>query len=176
MSSLRDSRGQNIGNYVNAFPISQLFTTYGIEYEMEWEELAVPAGQKAYLKWALPADKYCALSTRLVQMDQERGSYKAFTTFVDGTLGDTVPLIKLRLNSPLDSGSVFTKMTGPTGIDQNSKIVSIPLIGSPSQGNTPVQGDLSSDSSYRLYPPGTEILIEFDYQSASASYFQLVGS
>lgn len=174
MSSLRDTRGQDIANFVNAFPVSQLFTSFGIEYEMDWEELAVPASSSVYAVWEVPADKYAALSTRLVQVDEGRANYRAFTSFTDGTEGDELAIIKLRLDSTIDPGSRFVKMTGPTAIDPASKIVDIPLIGVTGGFFTPAQGDLSSESSYRLYPPGTRILIELENQETSTIFFKLV--
>lgn len=174
MSSLRNNRGKVIDDLVTSLPIAQRFTSYGIEYELDWTNEAVPSGSSIYAKWIVPADKYVALNTRLVQMDQERGTYRAFTSFVGGTEGASLPTIKMRLDSTIDSGSVINEFSALTSIDQNSKIVDIPLIGSAGGFFTPSQGDLSSESSYRLYPPGTEILIEFENQSAEATYFKLV--
>lgn len=174
MSSLRDNRGKVIDDLVTSLPIAQRFTSYGIEYELDWTEEAVAAGAKVYTKWVVPAGKYAALTTRIVQMDQERGTYRAFSSFTGGTLGALLTPFKLRLDSTIDSESTINILTAPTTIDQSSKIIDIPLIGSPGQGNVPVNGDLSAESSYRLYPPGTEILIEFENQSAEATYFKLV--
>lgn len=174
MSSLRDSRGQSIANYVNAFPLAQLLTTYGIEYEMDWEELAVPALSSVYAVWEVPAAKYAALFTRLVQVDEGRANYRAFTSFIDGTEGDEIPVINLRLDSTINTDSRFVKMTGPTAIDPASKIVDIPLIGVSGGFFTPAQGDLSSETSYRLYPPGTRILIELENQETSTIYFKVL--
>jgi hypothetical protein len=69
-------------------------------------------------------------------------------------------------------------MDNPTAIDQTSKIVDIPLIGTTGGFFTPSQGDLSRESSYRLYPPGSKILIELENQGipgpSPTIFFKLV--
>ena len=176
MSSLRDNLSLKIPNQANTLALNQLFTLYGVEYEADWEEIAVSPGS-TYVVWEVPQNKYVALTTRLVQIDQGRANYRAFTSFTAGDEDSEIPIIPMRLDTTVTSQSRFVKMNNPTTIDQTSKIVDIPLLGNIGGFFTTSQGDLSQESSYRLYPPGSKILIQLDNQTPGAQssiFFKLV--
>lgn len=177
MSILRENPSLKLPNQATTLPLNQLFTLYGVEYEMDWEESAVNSGP-VYAVWEVPENKYVALTTRLVQIDEGRANYRAFTFFTGGTESDEIPIIPMRLDTTITSESRFVKIGNPTTIDQTSKIVDIPLIGTTGGFFTPSQGDLSRDSSYRLYPPGSKILIQLENQGTAGPsptiFFKLV--
>lgn len=156
--------------------LTQYYTLVGAEFEINWEELAVPAlGGVAYLRLVSPADKYMVLNYRQLVMDQERGFYEAFGTFTfdQGAVGDDVVIQKLRVGSALGSGSVAEKLTAITSLYVTSRNTKQPLFGTAGQGNNIASGDLNSESSIKIIPPNSEFLLRFTNESELASYFSL---
>lgn len=145
----------------------------GAEFTAEWIELAIAAGTKKYLRVILDPDKYTLFNFRALQMDQERGFYRAFTVFTGGAKTGDVNIQKVRPDSPINTGGTIEIISTPATIDLASRIVEIPLFGASGQGNHPITGDLETDDSIRVLPPGGVFLIEFENASAAAAYFRL---
>lgn len=148
-------------------------TLSGAEFTVEWVTLAIPAGTKAYARIINPPTKFILFNFRSLQMDQERGFYRAFTSFTGGTKTGDANIQKVRPDSPVDTEGTFEIITTPDTIDQSSRIVEIPLFGAVGQGNSPTLGDLASDLSIRVLPPAAQFLIEFENASVADTYFRL---
>lgn len=145
----------------------------GAEFTAEWIDTAIAAGAKKYLRVDLASDKYTIFNFRALQMDQERGFYRAFTGFTGGAKTGDVNVQKVRPDSPINPGGTIEIISAPATIVQASRIVEIPLFGAAGQGNHPIVGDLETDDSVRVLPPGGVFLIEFENNSVASTYFRL---
>jgi hypothetical protein len=149
-------------------------TLSGVEYQFTWVDESVAAGSSVYIQVVTHPTKYTLLNWRQLQMDQERGFYRAYTSYTAGTVGDAISVFKMRADSTIESGATINKMTGPTNIDETSRTILSPLFGAEGQGNVPTTGDLAEDAAVRVIPPNTSFLIQFENDSAAASYFQSI--
>ncbi len=173
MSSLRDNLGKTIPNISVNIPIQQLLTLYGVEFEFDWVEEAVPdTNGLVYVRWQTSPNKYTILNTRQLQSDKERGFYRAYTQFAGGAQTEIIPPRNLRADSTVVSESIVEKYSAPTTINPSSEVIQVPLFGSPGGGPVSATGDINSDFAFRIYAPGTDFILEFENNSDDISYFK----
>lgn len=158
-----------------AFPVTPLEAAailHGVAYEAEWLNTSVAAEAKVYARFTTCPEKYTIFNFRRFKMDQERGFYRAYSEFTGGEVIADIPIRKQRLDSTIEPGLVLETFTTPTGITQSSKIIEVPLFGAEGQGNVPTTGGEVDSEGFRVYPPGSEFLLEFSNDSVAATYFQ----
>lgn len=144
----------------------QILTMMGNEFEFEWYESAVPAGGKVYLKVTSPLNKFTMVNFREVRHDQTKGFYRQYKTFSGGTVSRTITPIKMRGDSTIASAALVQVVTSPT-VNVANAFSSIPLWGAEGVGNRPQGGGLSQQGAFRIIPPGTVTLLEFENNSAN---------
>jgi hypothetical protein len=147
------------------------FTIRGVEFEFEWYEASVAANTgKVWLRFTAPADKYSVINFREVRHDQTRGFYRLYAEgdFSGGTVDRTLDMVKMRPDSPVDTGTTLEVLTGVTA-DPADAFASIPLWGVEGVGNRPQGGGLAGSTAVRVIPPGSVILLEFENNSTNAA-------
>jgi hypothetical protein len=154
-------------------PMALALAMAGSEFTAELIDTVVTAGTSIYAVVTNPPTKYVIFNFRELQMDQERGFYRAFTVFTGGAKIGDVNIQKVRPDSPIPADATMELWSTPDSIDQASRIVEIPLFGAAGQGNSPTQGDLADDQSVRILPPGAKFLVEFENASVADAYFRL---
>lgn len=144
----------------------QVMTMLGAEYEFEWYEPAVPAGEKVYLRVSSPADKYTVVNFREVRHDQTKGFYRQYQTFSGGVVSRSITPVKMRGDSTVASQASVQVVTGPT-VNVANAFSSIPLWGAEGVGNRPQGGGLSQQGAFRVIQPGSVVLLEFENNSTN---------
>ena len=144
----------------------------------------VPAGGKRYSEFTSPSDSYFALSFRKVITNKERVFYRVYTDYPAVTLGAPIRIGNLKAGSNTFTGSSFN-FVNETVIDLSgaTRVTNVPVFGATRVTNVPVfgvvnagnraNGSLDADTVFRLIPPNTSFLLEFDNQSVEASYAQV---
>lgn len=148
------------------FDAQSALTMLGAEYEFEWYEEAVAAAGKVYLKITTAPNKFTLVNFREIRFDQVRGFYRQYRTFSGGTVTRTITPVKMRGDSPVNSGATIQVVTSPT-VNTADAFSAIPLWGSEGVGNRPQGGGLSQQGAFRVIPPNTQILIEFENNSTN---------
>lgn len=147
-----------------------ILTYAGIEFEATWKVPVVAPAAKVYVRVTTAAEKYTILNERHIVMDQERGFYRAYSSFVGGAhISDIIPT-KIRLDLAVAPSGVFEDWSAPTSIDAASLIHEEPLFGVEGQGNRAGQGGRSEERALRILPPGAVALLEFENNSVAAAY------
>lgn len=141
-------------------------TFMGNEYEMEWAETSVANAEKRYLKITTHPTKFTLVNFREVRMDQARAYYRQYLGSSGGTVSRTITPVNMRGDSPVSSGMTAQVVTTPV---LGTAFSSIPLWGSEGVGNRPQAGGLSTTGQFRVIPPNTIILLEFENQSTNAA-------
>lgn len=152
----------------SAFDSQTAMTMLGAEFEFEWYEPSVPAGGKVYLKVTSPPNKYTLVNFREIRFDQTKGMYRQYRTFSGGTVSRTITPVKMRGDSNVASEATIQVVTGPT-VNEANAFSAIPLWGAEGVGNRPQGGGLSQQGSFRVIPPGTVTLLEFENNSTNAA-------
>lgn len=151
--------------------INLALTSAGVEFDFEWIEPAIPAGQSAYLRITNTGDKYVIVNFRELQTDQERVFFRIYTSVTASTdNGDPLTVNNRRGDATTQSVTTVQPVTGPT-FDATSRILNKPIFGTPNTGNQPRTGDLRGASGVRVLPPGFDVLLEAENQSDNAVYF-----
>lgn len=146
----------------------QAMTMLGSEFEFEWYEPAVPSGGKVYLRVTSPVNKYTLVNFREVRHDQTKGFYRQYKIFSGGTVTRTITPVKMRADAAENSAAVIQVLTGPT-VNVSNAFSSIPLWGAEGVGNRPQGGGLSQQGAFRVIPPGSIILLEFENNSTNSA-------
>lgn len=142
----------------------------GLAHYIEYEQLSIPAAGKTYAEFTCPADKYIAIFYREVATNQEKLFYRVFSSYSTPTVGAAIPIKALRTDNPFPTSSTVNIVTGTTPV-QSSRVTNVPVFGVIDVGNR-VSGDTESDSLFRLLAPGQKFLIEWENNSAAATYCQ----
>lgn len=148
------------------FDAQSALTMLGAEYEFEWYEAAVPAAGKIYLKITTPPNKFTLVNFREIRFDQTRGFYRQYRVFSGGTVARTIIPTKMRGDSAANSGATLEVLTAPT-VNVADAFSAIPLWGSEGIGNRQQGGGLSQIGAFRVIPPNTQILLEFENNSTN---------
>lgn len=133
----------------------------------------VPAGAKRYAEFTSPSNSYFALSFREVITNKERVFYRVYTNYPAVTLGASIRIGNLKAGSSITAGSSFN-FVNETVIDLSgaTRVTNVPVFGAVNAGNR-ATGSLDADTVFRLIPPNTSFLLEFDNQSTSDTYAQV---
>ena len=133
----------------------------------------VPSDGKRYAQFISPSDKYFALSFREVITNKERFFYRVYTNYPTVTLGASIRIGNLKAGSSVVTESSFD-FVNETVIDLSgaTRVTNVPVFGEVNAGNRS-KGSLDADTVFRLIPPNTPFLLEFDNQSASETYAQV---
>lgn len=154
-------------------------TSLGFGFYATWEHSdevggsPVPAGGKRYAQFTSPPDKYFALSFREVITNKERIFYRVYTGYPAVTLGAPIRIGNLKAGSAVVTGSAFN-FVNETTIDLSgaTRVTNVPVFGEVNAGNR-ATGSLDADTVFRLIPPNTSFLLEFNNESNEASYAQV---
>ncbi|MEC9061554.1 MAG: hypothetical protein VYC55_08110, partial [Pseudomonadota bacterium] len=95
------------------------------------------------------------------------------TNYPAVTLGASIRIGNLKAGSGVVTGSQFN-FVNETAIDLSgaTRVTNVPVFGEVNAGNRS-KGSLDADTVFRLIPPNTSFLLEFDNQSASGTYAQV---
>ena len=145
----------------------------GNEFELEWRQTTVAAGARIFIEVTSPPDRFTVVGYRELKFDQTRGFYRIYTpgNYTVGVLGAALPVNNRRVGSGIASGTTAFIATGVTA-DPANALTEIPLFGAESTGNRPGAGDLTGESSVRVIPPSTPLLLEFENSSPEACYWR----
>lgn len=154
-------------------------TALGFGFYSTWEHSdetggdPVPSGEKRYAQFVSPSDRYFALSFREVITNKERFFYRVYTNYPSVTLGAPIRIGNLKAGSGVITGSQFN-FVSETVIDLSgaTRVTNVPVFGEVNAGNRS-KGSLDADTVFRLIPPSTPFLLEFDNQSGSDIYAQV---
>jgi len=139
----------------------------GLGYYLEYNQISMPAGGKAWAVFTCPADKYVILTGREIDTNKELMVYKVFTEWSGGTLGTAIPAKSTRNDTAFPSGITFRPITGavvPVDTDATRPTYK-PYFGTVGQGNTR-NGVNATTGSFRTLAPTSSFLIEWHNQSA----------
>lgn len=124
-------------------------------------------GAKAYALFTCPPDRYVVLLGREIITDNTKLFYRTYTAFTGGTVGATIPIKSLRPDTVYPTGSVINFMTTPTPT-AGTDVTNFPLYGASGTGNR-VGGGSDATDTFRLLPPNSTFLIEWENASATGA-------
>lgn len=155
---------------MDAFDTQLSLTMAGVEWESEWIIPSVPAGAKVHALVTVSPSKYLILNSRQIQMDQERGFYRFYTGFNSAVPAVSLVGVPMRGDTTIPVQTTFqtlssVNITGPA-------LIEIPIFGSAGGGPVSVSGNINNDTSVRVVPPGTQLVLEFENASVAASYWR----
>ena len=178
-SFLLSNQNKNLARMkVQSLDYRDELTSLGFGFYATWEQsdevggAPVPSGGKLYAEFTSPSDKYFALSFREVVTNKERVFYRVYTNYGAATAGDNIRIGNLKPNSAVQTGSAFTTVTNQPDLTNAVRVTNVPIFGTVNAGNR-ANGSLDADTVFRLIPPNTSFLLEFDNQSNEASYAQV---
>lgn len=124
-------------------------------------------GAKAYARFVCPSDRYVVLLGREIITDNTKLFYRTYTAFTGGTVGASIPVHELRPDTIYPTGSAINFMTAPTPT-AGADVTNFPLYGSSGTGNR-VSGGSDASDTFRLLPPGSIFLIEWENASTTGA-------
>lgn len=128
---------------------------------------SIANGAKTYARFVCPTDRYVVLLGREIITDNTKLLYRTYTEFTGGTVGATIPIKPLRPDTIYPTGSAINFMTAPTPT-VGTDVTNFPLYGTAGTGNR-VGGGSDATDTFRLLPPNSTFLIEWENASATGA-------
>lgn len=164
------SKGNNLDRlYTQNLNYRDDVISQGLAFYIDYHQSALTNGTKSYAQVTTPSDKYVILVDRELTTDKERLFFRTYETYSAVTESTDITVKNLRLDSPFSTGTTIKVCTTPTTITQSSILTNLPIFGAVGNGNRS-SGGIKANELFRVYPPNTKLLLEWENASADPVY------